>query len=601
MTSSQKSKVTELPYLHIVWKDSPAQLLNKGAFTSWRNAAKELLFKGDIFSIPDDGPPVLATKQNSPELAERLLNYIDGGGTFDGVNGQFCSLILEGDSVLVYRSAFSRFPLYFNDSGLSDKLGALCSKNDKYSFDYLQRFVLDCPSLHFLSPLTPIEGIRRLAPETVLQIKEGCITHQEPLPFKSYTPISASRNSRVKMAELVRGKLQEILLWNLAKKRPIHAELSGGLDSAFVSSLLSDLNSTPIKAHMFSYRKHPSHEFSENCAKKVAVAKNISLEIFDAIDIPVPDLETEFTPYQNEPAETYWMGAIFGPLMRKNIAPDSLLFSGFGCDQLFMRGTEILPCLFRIGRYRELLNLLKDIAKSSQRSYLNLALQFLLSLLPRKHLAWVLDFTRNWRLNPFKLEELVPQILQLTRVEWMKQNENPIAYLYSIEEEGKHQEKRFFSENVPHANLDYLMITQLVLEPYFNSENIEYVHAFCDKRMIDFVFREVPWHAIHDFKSLYKQLLREAQKGIVPDEVRLRPHNDFSFDGYYYSLLGQNRRFLYDLLMNATVEFSDWIDAKKIAVSFEKMMLGSNGNSENTLARLLSYLIWRRQFSGYLE
>lgn len=592
------------PHLHIVSQPSGIRVHGVGSYSYWRNpSGKEYFLKGEIYAIPDGLGPVLPADQNTKGLAKRLLDYIERNGSPENIDGQFCGVLIDDACVTAYRSAFSLYLLYFNDSGVSDKLSTLSVNGSKYSFEYLQRFILDYPSLHFSYPLTPLEGVYRLPPASLLRFEPGKKPIQTLLSSKVYEFNDQKEDNREEIVVKVRETLKEILLWHLGKQKPIHSELSGGLDSSFVSSFLSILTGRRFPAHMFSFRKHPSHELSESCARKVAIEKNIDLTIIDAAEIHVPDLSTTDLPYQDEPIETYWLGAILGPVMRNQIERNSFLFSGYACDQLYMRGTDILLVLLKRGKLIDLFYTLRDISKAAKRPTLNYFFQFLISLLPRKVMALLIDCTRNLRINPFNIEELAPQIRHLARVGWLKRisGKNQVAWLYELEKEGKSLDGRFFSKAVPHSHLSYLFATRFVFDPYLSEAGIEYVHPFCDKRMMDFVYHHISWKSIHDFKNPYKQLLREAQRGIVPEDVRLRPFNDFSFDGYYYSFLRTNRDFLYTLLTEAAKEFPGWIDVKEALLSFEKMMMGCYGNSENTLSRLLAYLVWRKTFETHLK
>jgi hypothetical protein len=119
--------------------------------------------------------------------------------------------------------------------------------------------------------------------------------------------------------------------------------------------------------------------------------------------------------------------------------------------------------------------------------------------------------------------------------------------------------------------------------------------------MIELAFRKIPFQHIHDFSGAYKSLLREAQKGITPEEVRTRKRNEFSFDGFYYALLDKNRDFLSGILEESFEEFQDWVRPQELRQSFQKMLFGGYSNSEVKLSRLISYLIWRKHFMSYYQ
>ena len=91
--------------------------------------------------------------------------------------------------------------------------------------------------------------------------------------------------------------------------------------------------------------------------------------------------------------------------------------------------------------------------------------------------------------------------------------------------------------------------SDMVFPPYLEKNGIEYVSPYTDLRLIDFVMGQTSLHLIHDWKKLPKSLLRAAQKGAVPDAVRLRPKSEFHFDGFQVSLFRENEAYLRSLLL----------------------------------------------------
>jgi hypothetical protein len=88
---------------------------------------------------------------------------------------------------------------------------------------------------------------------------------------------------------------------------------------------------------------------------------------------------------------------------------------------------------------------------------------------------------------------------------------------------------------------------------------------------------------------------------IVPEKVRNRPQDEFSFDGYYYRFLQRNEGFLRELVEEALPEHAEWIDPRLFRKSFESMLFGGYSQSEVAVSRFISYLVWKRQFLRFLE
>lgn len=555
----------------------------------------QLFLQGDVFQLAGVAFAGPRDERLLPTLLEMLRNNIRN--TLVSLEGQ-CSLVfITPQAIHLYRSPFSPFLLFHTHTQASNDCAPLLKDGFSLSRKYLQEFVLDFPSLQFSSPLTPFEGVFRVPPHTWMTITADSAPSSEALPFQPYDLVE-TEGSLESTAQELKQTLERVLMWHLKKPGAVAAELSGGLDSSFITSFLADLQPIGgVSAHMYSYRKHPSHALSESCAQTVAQEKRVALTVIDSATIENIDISRP-APYQNEPIDFFWQGLLLGPSCADLVPNQSLLFTGFGCDQLFMRNNAILEALMIKKGIREAWPYVKEIARSLNRPTWNFAFQHLISSLPPTLLIRLLDTTRNLKLNPFKIDELAPQMSRFERISWMRyaQNIHPVSFLWDLNELGNQQEARFFSSHLPHSNLNYLVAPQYVIGPYLQPKQIEYVHPFCDSRMIEFAFRKVPFYLIHDFINPYKHLLREAQKGITPESVRTRKKDEFSFDGYFYHLLKTNEDFLRELLEEALAEYPDLIQSDALWKSFEAMLFGSYSNSEVKLARLISYLVWKRNF-----
>jgi hypothetical protein len=558
-----------------------------------------LLVFGDVFSLSGkdfSGP-------NDPRVLSTLFESLrkDPKDTWPNINGQCSCVWIDENKIEIFRIAFSPHTLFFSKKGVSDQLRRLAEPKPTYSDEYTTSFILDLPSLQFSSPLTPLKNVFRVQPASLVILSHNSEPRIELLTHKPYA-LNENKRSLDETSEHLRDTLKTILDWHLSKGRPVAAELSGGLDSSFVASYLSELSPSSIDGLMYAYRKHPSHAFSEECARTVAREKHIHLQVFDSSDIPPPDL-ADTGPYQNEPVDFFWQGTLFGPICRDFVKPGGLLFTGFGCDQLLMRSHQIVRILARKKGVIATLPLVRELAKALNRPATNFTVQFLVSRLPQTLLIRGLDITRKLRVNPLKIDELAPEITKADRVSWFLEDGRTLSAnsLFRRLQAAEFLENRFFEPDLPHSNLNYLVAPQYVIQPYLESLGVQYIHPFCDSRMIDFVYNEIPYGLIHDFSRPYKNLLREAMKGITPETVRNRKRDEFSFDGYFFSFLKTNEDFLRGLIEEASREFSAWVDRKAIFQSFESMLFGVATNSEIKLSRLMSYLVWKRNFNHYSQ
>ena len=558
-----------------------------------------LLVLGDVFSLFGKSFMGPNDPQALPTLFESLRK--DSKQTWPNINGQCSCVWMDDNKIEIFRSVFSPHTLFFSQKGVSDQLRMLAERHTVFSDEYTANFILDLPSSQFASPLTPLKNVYRIQPASLVHLAAHSEPKIEMLPQEPYR-LKESQIPGEEISERLRDTLKTILNWHLSKGNQVSAELSGGLDSSFVASYLSVLSPSPIEGLMYAYRKHPSHAFSEDCARVVARDKHINLRVFDSSEIPTPQLD-DIGPYQNEPVDFFWQGTLFGPICRNFIKPGGLLFTGFGCDQLLMRSNQIVRILARKKGVLATLPLVRELAKALNRPATNFTVQFLVSRLPQTLLIRGLDLTRTLRINPLKIDELAPEITKADRISWFLEDGRALSAnsLFHRIQAAEVLENRFFEPDLPHSNLNYLVAPQYVIQPYLESLGVQYIHPFCDSRMIDFVYNETPYGVIHDFSRPYKNLLREAMKGITPETVRNRKRDEFSFDGYFFSFLKTNEAFLRGLIEEASREFSGWIDRKAINQSFESMLFGVSTNSEIKLARLMSYLVWKRTFNHYLQ
>ena len=547
-----------------------------------------LFVRGEVFSVGStqfEGP-------HDPRVLETLVSHLkdDPLNAWEQTQGSFTAVLQFKDRLFLYRSPFSPHLLFWSSEGVSDDLRIFHRMSHNFSSAYFQSFVLDFPSLQFNSPLTPLNDISRLAPHSRVSFSKGSAPETKWFAFQPYI-LPESSWSPTESATAVRTTLETVLKWHLDKKAPIHVELSGGLDSSFVASFLADLSAEPIEAHMYAFKQNPSHAFSENCAREVAANKKIALQVFDSQSLVTTDLSKP-APFQNEPVDFFWQGALFGRLCQSFLRKKALLFTGFGADQIFMRNQNIISAVFQKSGFGSGLPWVRSIAESLNRPALNFYYQYVLSCLPEKFLLSLLKSTHHWRINPFKVDELKPHFLQNELIRWIK---SPVDLL-DLQKTGQLLEERFFEPYYPHAPMNYFVAPGYVLGPYLEEVGVEYIHPFCDPRMLDLVHKQIPFEHIHDFKNPYKNILRLAMTGIVPETVRTRRRDEFSFDGYFFSLFNFNRDFLESLLDDTLKDHQDWIDKHLVRKSFQLLFFGGSSNSEVKLTRLLAYSYWKRNF-----
>lgn len=557
-----------------------------------------LVFTGRIDVIPG-----YSLSSNRSKTAEYLLTHLQKNKTLDHVKGQFIAVYIIAGQIRAYRSSFCPQPLFFGKFCISDSLSQVCVAESKFSLskEYAYYFVQDVPAWQFDGPTSPVESIHRLPSNSTLQ---STASGFEVL-VNAFTPLNHHFNSRQTHRDAGRiilshldNSITESL--NSLPERHIFCELSGGLDSSFITALVAQKNPN-ITSYVYTFPDHPSHQISIDFAKSVASQYGIKLEIINGNSINVPDVGT-LTHSADEPADFYWQGALFGPIIQRICGHQGAVFTGFGADQILNRSSLVLSNLLQNRCYRHYFKTAKEMSLATDRSTLNYHWQALLSYLPRELMFKLMDITIG-SYRPFATDEIADDISHFMPNPWLKSGLTvpDRKELAKVFDEGEVYHKRFFARCFAHPNLYYLAAPHLVWGPHLGETNTWQIHPFCDSRLIEASYNDISWHLIHDWSTLYKQALREAQVGILPEPLRLRQKDDFSFDGFYLRFLRKNRDALYALALQTKHLLEPHFDARYFDNVFEQTVFGVQNLQTLKLNRFLAYAIWAKNFKQKLE
>jgi len=456
---------------------------------------------------------------------------------------------------------------------------------------------MDVPGWQFDGPLSPIEGISRV-PTYATVSTENLSFVISSLDTDPLTHHYNSKQSHEEAGRIVLGHLRHSIKDELiaAEGRTIFSELSGGLDSSFTAALIAETG-TRSKSYVYSFPDHPSHQQSIGYAKLVAKKFALPLEIINGNDIVIPSIQGPL-PVASEPADFYWQGALFGPVIENICGQNSSIFTGFGADQILNRTPTVLPSLLRTLRLRQFFSTARDMAHDADRSTLNFIWQSLINVLPRAVVLRLMGVTIGSSYRPFTCEEISDDIRHFYPIGWLKSGESFESRhnLSQIFERSDLDLSRFFGTCLTKPNLYYLSAPNVVWGGHLGAFGIWQHHPFCDSRLIKSSFRDISWHLIHDWKSLYKQVLREAQRNILPEELRLRKRDDFSFDGFFLRFLRKNRDILYELALDCAPLLGKHFDQNQFEVTFEQNVFGVQNIETQKLNRFLAYAVWARNF-----
>ena len=557
-----------------------------------------LILSGRIDRIPGG----LSANEQSP--AARLLAYLLTKRNFSDVEGQFYAIAIIDNQIIAHRSRFCGSSVFFGKHFISDSLSALCIKEQAFSLceTYALGFVFDVPAWQYDGQFSPVKGLSRLPSNSTLSRSDTGYKvepHEGSRLSNHYNP----NQTHADAGEIIFRSLKRTLKDDLeaTSNRKIFCELSGGLDSSFTAALLATLGADPT-CYVYSFPDSPSHQASINFAKSVAAKYSLKLTVIDGNELSIPDLRDK-QPAGSEPADFFWQGALFGPVINSFCGIDSAVFTGFGADQILNRVPSVASSLLRHAQVGHAYRIIKDMAKDTDRSTVNYIWQATIAALPKSILLRLLALSSKLKYNPFSTEEIAPDLRHYHAINWLGIGSSfeTLKELDMLFSSGNQLNKRFFADCLAHPNLYYLSAPHLVWGPYLGQNSIWQLHPFCDSRLIESSFKEISWHLIHDWKNLYKQALREAQKGILPEPLRLRRRDDFSFDGFFLRLLRQNKDVLYQVALKHSEILGQNFHRGDFDVAFEQNVFGVQTIQTQKLNRFLAYALWAENFKRYQD
>lgn len=521
----------------------------------------------------------------------RLVEIVDrdGPAALGRVEGDFVALLSSRDTVHAFKSFTSQYQIYYREADhfVANRLYAFWDAAGKWNEDYFARHVLIVPGYQVLSRETPIEDVARVLPGELVSI--GQRIERRQLVRRSYAYRFDPDQRREDVAEQVLHLLRDAIKTRLAARPQarVCVEISGGLDSSFIACLLGEQLSGGIRGVMFSQPRLPSHAISEQYARDVAERYGIDLAVLppEALPVGAPD----GPGYSDEPSDFFWFGDIFSRAVAGLAEPNSYVFTGFGADQLFLRSPAFLPHLLRKGQYRAFRKTLPEVSRLLSRGQVSVAWQCLLSQLPaelhrRLQHAW---FSRRW--NPWDVSDVNMERALIDDVSWLRSGKSLAAY--SLER--LLAEATLVGDGILCDDWGYFSAPRVVTQPHFSRTSLVDASPFCDLPLLDYVYDHISALLIHDFGGRYKELLREAQKGVVPDNLRNRQNDTFVFNSFQMAYVDASKERLENLLDDVD---DAWIDAKGARLALQQLSFGMTSTSTRSVMALLGYLQWRRSF-----
>ncbi len=208
----------------------------------------------------------------------------------DKLNGMFAFSIFDSDKNIIFsardRLGVKPFYYYWSEGKfeICSQLRPLISQSSKVNNDAINIF-LDCG--YIPSPYSAIENIHKLPPGNYLTIN----LNNNELSISSYWDLKRTELTKLSYndaKEDLRNLLLDAVKIRLRSDVPIGSFLSGGIDSALVSALASEISEKPINTFSigFENEKYDESKVAEEYAKLLKTNhKTIVCKISDVLNL----------------------------------------------------------------------------------------------------------------------------------------------------------------------------------------------------------------------------------------------------------------------------------------------------------------------------
>jgi len=503
-----------------------------------------------------------------------------GEKCFDKFNGMFAIALWDENKqkFVLARDHFGIKPLYYSFTS-SSKINLIFSSeikpifnsglikketNDKVIYRYLKY------RIHDDSPETFFKGVNKLMPGEMMIVQKSKVKIQKYSNLEDKLFSSNDKSIGVDVVDMFKNKLIESIRLRLISEVPVGTCLSGGLDSSTVVAVVNQLLKDKIKEAESVGIKQKSFSAvfptSSNNEEKYIDILLKSLKNIDEHKIyPNPEEFFEeladFIRTQEEPTIST------GPYAQYKVMQEAhkfvtVLLDGQGADEML---AGYLPYYFVY---------LKQLFK--EKKYLIFFNETFSSLDVLTKYFWLkllatLNINKNISVNT---------LLNNKFVEKYKKEQ------FNITNDNL---KERLKEDIFHNSLPSLLRYEDKNTMRFS---IEGRVPFLDFNLLKFIFSLSDDAIIKN--GWNKNILREAVKGLLPDDIGLRRNKiGFTTPEYEWFIRMKNR--IYSVFMSESFGERKYFNQKEILNSFQKFI---EGKTDDTLIfwRLLNLEMWLREF-----
>jgi len=486
--------------------DGSVIVIFNGEIYNYLDLRRELEAKGYQFRTESDG-----------EVIPHLYNEM-GNDFVNRLRGMFSIALWDNkkQKLLLVRDRFGIKPVYFmqNSRGLifASEIKALLAVEESEGMDpqgmrwYLSfRYVPE--------DRTMLAGVRKLLPGHFLECTPEKVSVQRYWQLEATHDLSSRSDSAI--ADELRARLSDAVEMRLMSEVPLGAFLSGGLDSSFIVGLMSQMSNSPVQSFSFGVGSgwHNESSFAELVAKHCGTThRALSGDCGD------PETLKDAIWHLDEPLgdmaiiPTY----LLSKLTRQHV---TVALTGEGADEL-LGGYDKYKALTAAHRLRGVswaAKLAKPIAGLSRGPGLRRALKCVShgSNFSAAYVSLVSVF------DELELDSLLAPDLAAR----LKNTEPATAVIERILRDRKDMP---LLDQLMHIDVETWLPNDVLLkaDKMSMAHSLEARVPFLDHEFAEFCASVPPRLKIRWLKEKY--ILRQAMKGIVPDEILRRRKHGFT-------------------------------------------------------------------------
>lgn len=502
--------------------------LSKNGHQPMMDAAGDtvLIFNGEIYNHQELRQSLDHGQFKGNSDSETILYGYKKWGTkiFGMLNGIFALALFDKTSnkLMVARDRFGVKPLYYsvveNNFFFSSEIKAILSGNNEFrkklNHQALQEFIYFG---YAMNGKTLYKDIHKVGPGQYLEI---AIDDSRSLKIHTYYDLKNASPKNLITDEkdaisTTRELLQAAVHRQLMSDVPVGVFLSGGVDSTAITAIASEAYKGKLKTYTASFDFYQGHD-ELTLARKTATLFNTDHHEMHIKGGDIGELVETLVHHHDEPFSDAANIPLY--LLTKHVKDQcKVILQGDGGDELFggYNGYQILSKYKKYKTFTTLLHFGKmlifsdDLKAKTERFY---------DILHEKDtgIAIALLSTMETRLNnPTNV---------FSKNYRSHLNGNPFEYYQTLANETNYLDK---TDTLFYANMKTMLPEQFLekVDKSTMANSVEVRVPFLDNELADFAMRLPATTKLKNGEKKY--ILKQALKGIVPDEVLNGPKKGF--------------------------------------------------------------------------